>query len=145
MKAFSWYFGKMPFAGKFAIRICFDALYRSTSFGERLKSYLALVGLLAVYFYGHGEQMLMGVHLMFTQNITYWAIFAGFLYAIINLVVIVVHTYLAIRATTLLLSKKYAKNALHRVNIISGVDVLLSFIVTLAGQFAFLVVYFRFY
>jgi hypothetical protein len=143
MKAFSTFFGKFPFAGKFAIRNFFSAMYRSNTFSERLKSYLGLLGLLAVYCLGHGMQVLMGARLMYTQNVPFWAILAGFLYASINGAAIVTHIYLALRATVLMLSNRYAKTP-HQINSCSGAEFLIAIVATLAGQFGFLAIYYLF-
>ncbi len=142
MKAFSMFIGKLPFAGKITLRQCFTALYRSQTFSERLKCYFILLGVLALWFFGHGMQVLMGIRLMFTENVPFWAVVAGALYAVINFAVILTHIYLGIRATKFLFSNRYLRHTQHAVSDMTNGEVLLALVTTLAGQFGFLAIYF---
>jgi hypothetical protein len=144
MKAFSIFIGKLPFAGKVTIRQRFTALYKSQTFAERLQCYFILLGVLAAWFLGHGMQVAMGFRLIFAENVPFWTVSLGALYAIINSAVILAHAYLGIRATKFLVFNRHYRKTSHAVSEMSVSEGLFAFVATLVGQFGFLAIYFMY-
>ena len=68
MKSFSIFMGKLPFAGKHAIRSCFSLLLKSRTFSERFRNYLVLLAVFALMFWGHGSQVHLGMKLVLMEN-----------------------------------------------------------------------------
>jgi len=139
MKKFAQLIGRLPFAGKMAIRPLIFALYSSTKKVERRNSYLLLMSLLIMYILLHGVQMKMGIRALEFESPT-WAKVISALYAITNFCVVLTQIQLCYRATRFFMRGLYPRVKRSYVEN-SRLEIAIMLAVTLGGQIIFLYIF----
>jgi predicted membrane protein len=127
--------GRLPLAGKFAVHATFFSVIAATNPLKRWVSYVLFVGLVGFLTYGHGNQAIMGIEATFFAS-PLWAKIISIIYMAINTCVIVLHIYLAYRATKCVRRKQYSK-APRKHTDYSWREIITAAAVTLGGQLIF--------
>ena len=143
MKSFAKLIGKLPFAGKLAIRPTIFSFYQSVTERERRRNYLWLLLLFVSFVLLHGVQAKMGIEALgFDSPI--WAKMVSALYAAANICVIVTQIYLGFRVTRFVFTAPYPRMR-RKGNDYSAKQANTMLVVTLGGQVIFLILYCWYY
>lgn len=145
IKRFKSFVARLPFSGKFIIGQLFMNLYtNSPTPTKRAINYLILIVLLAIYIIAHGYQAQLGLEAFLKFNSPPYVLFIFFLYSIINISVVIVQAYLAIRATMYMYKSHNYHISFKPHSFHSNSSTIIALLVTLAGQLIFCAFYFMY-
>jgi hypothetical protein len=139
MESFAKLIGKLPFAGKIAIRLIIFSFYQSMTAQKRRWNYLWLMLLLVFFVLFHGVQAQMGIEAL-SFDAPYVVKVVSALYAVANVCVVLTQMYLGFRATHFLFCAPYPRMQ-RRDRGYSAANTAIMFAITLGGQTIFCFLY----